>query len=147
MPLPEAAPGARREELTRVGKFVCVGLVGTTFALALFALLHELGIDYRVSAALGIGISFAANFFVNRRWTFAAHDAPLAPQAMRFATVATFATLVNVAAVHFLHERAHVAALPADAIAVVAATPLSYLGNRWWTFAPSRRPTSRLEVV
>lgn len=146
MPAP-AAPDARREELTRVARFVCVGCAGTVLALALFALLHALGIDYRVSAALGISISYAANFFVNRRWTFNAHGGPMAPQAIRFAAVSALATAVNVAAVHLLHESAHIEEFPAEVLAVVIATPVSYLGNRWWTFDGARRPVGDLEAA
>ncbi|MGH2839274.1 MAG: GtrA family protein, partial [Solirubrobacteraceae bacterium] len=142
------APDARREEMTRVVTFICVGCAGTAFALALFAVFHELlGIDYRVSAALGVGLSFAANFFVNRRWTFKAHGGPMGPQAIRFATVSTVATVANVIIVHVLHESAHIAEFPAEAIAVVAATPVSYLGNRWWTFEGARRPVGDLEAA
>ncbi len=148
MPLPEAvAPGARGEELTRVAKFICVGLAGTAFALALFASLHALGIDYRISAALGVSISYAANFFVNRRWTFAAHTGSMAPQAVRFAAVSAAATVVNVAGVHLLHESAGIAEFGAEAIALVIATPVSYLGNRWWTFDGPRRPVGDLEAA
>lgn len=143
-----AVPDARREELTRVVKFICVGCAGYAFALALFALLHgPLGVDYRISAALGNAISFAANFFVNRRWTFAAHAGPLGPQAIRFATVSVLATMTNVLAVHVLVERAGLAAFGAEALAVVIATPVSYLGNRWWTFQGARGPLADLEVA
>lgn len=135
-----APQNARREELASVVKFLCVGVAGYSLSLALFVLFHEeLGIDYRISAALGNGVSFALNFFVNRRWTFQAHCAPLGPQAIRFATVATLATLANVAIVHVLVETGGLPALGAEALAVVAATPVSYLGNRLWTFHGSRR--------
>ncbi len=142
----EAAPDAR-EELARVVRFICVGCAGTVFALALFALFHTLGIDYRVSAALGISISYAANFFVNRQWTFQAHTGSLAPQAIRFAAVSAVATVVNVVAVHLLHESAHLAEFSAEVLAVVIATPVSYLGNRWWTFQGVRRPVGDLEAA
>jgi len=138
----------RREELIRVAKFLCVGCAGYAFALALFALFHgPLGIDYRVSAALGNAISYAANFFVNRRWTFQAHVGPIGPQALRFATVSALATLTNVIAVHVLVETGGMQEFPAEALAVVIATPVSYLGNRWWTFDGARRPASDLEVA
>lgn len=151
MPSPGLGPGppdARREEGARVVKFICVGLAGTAFALALFALFNEvLGIDYRISAALSISISYAANFFVNRRWTFKAHRGSMAPQAIRFATVSAVATLVNVVAVHLLHENAGIAEFPAEALAIMMATPVSYLGNRWWTFDGARRPVGDLEAA
>jgi len=143
-----AAPDARREELTRVVRFICVGCAGYAFALALFALLHgPLGVDYRVSAALGNAISFAANFFVNRRWTFAAHAGPLGPQAIRFATVSALATLTNVIAVHVLVESGGLTEFGAEALAVVIATPVSYLGNRWWTFQGARGPLADFEIA
>ena len=143
-----AVPDARREELTRVVRFICVGCAGYAFALALFALLHgPLGVDYRVSAALGNAISFAANFFVNRRWTFAAHAGQLGPQAIRFATVSALATATNVIAVHLLVESGGLAEFPAEALAVVIATPVSYLGNRWWTFQGARGPLADFEIA
>ena len=143
-----AVPDARREELTRVVKFICVGCAGYAFALALFALFHgPLGVDYRVSAALGNAISFAANFFVNRRWTFAAHAGPLGPQAIRFATVSLLATATNVIAVHVLVESGGLAEFGAEALAVVIATPVSYLGNRWWTFQGARGPLADFEIA
>jgi putative flippase GtrA len=142
-----APPDARRDELSRVARFVCVGIAGTAFALALFALFHSVGIDYRVSAALGISISYGANFLVNRRWTFHAHGGSLAPQAVRFAAVSAVATIVNVVAVHLLHESAHISEFPAEVLAVVIATPVSYLGNRWWTFEGARRPLRDLEAA
>jgi len=142
------APDARRDELARVVRFVCVGVAGYSLALALFALFHgPLGIDYRVSAALGNGISFAANFFVNRRWTFQAHGAPIGPQAIRFAIVSMLATLTNVAVVHVLVETGGLPAFGAETLAVVTATPVSYLGNRWWTFHGPRQPLAALEMV
>jgi putative flippase GtrA len=116
-------------------------------ALALFSLFHALGVDYRVSAALGVSISYAANFFVNRHWTFRARTGSMAPQALRFATVSAVATVVNVVAVHLLHESAHIAEFPAEALAVVIATPVSYLGNRWWTFDGPHRPVGDLEAA
>jgi putative flippase GtrA len=143
------APDGRREELARVVKFLCVGCAGYALALALFALFHGvMGIDYHVGAALGNGLSFAANFFVNRRWTFAAHGAPIGPQAIRFAIVSIAATIANVIAVHVLVESAGLPAFPAEALAVVLVTPVSYLGNRWWTFEGARRrPSVDLEVA
>ena len=148
MPGPPAVPTARREELTRVVRFICVGCAGYAFALALFALFHgPLGIDYRLSAALGNAISFAANFFVNRRWTFRAHTGPMGAQAIRFATVSALATLTNVIAVHVLVESGGLPEFGAEALAVVIATPVSYLGNRWWTFDGARRPVADLEVA
>jgi dolichol-phosphate mannosyltransferase len=143
-----AAPGAPRGELARVVKFICVGLAGTAFALALFALFNDVfGIDYRVSAALSISLSYAVNFFVNRRWTFRAHTGSMAPQAIRFALVSALATGVNVVAVHLLHESAGIAEFPSEALAIIVATPFSYLGNRWWTFDGARRPVSDLEAA
>ena len=79
-------------------------------------------------------VSVANNFWWNRHWTFDARDGHAGFQAARFLTSASSrsssATLVLLALV----EAARLPEVLAQAIAIVAATPLNFLGKKLWSF-------------
>ena len=56
-------------------------------------------------------------------------------QAPRFFAVSVVAFLFALRVLELLVSVAGVAELPAQAIAIVAATPLNFLGNKMWSFA------------
>jgi putative flippase GtrA len=116
-------------------RFGLVGASGYVVNLAVFAFaLHALGIHYRVAAVLAFLVSVANNFWWNRHWTFAAHDGHAGFQAVRFLVVSVVAFLFSYLLLVLLVEEADVAKIPAQAIAIVAATPLSFLGQKLWSF-------------
>jgi putative flippase GtrA len=115
-------------------RFGAVGASGYVVNLLVFAVcVHALGVDYRVAAVLAFVVSVINNFWWNRHWTFdAKHEHP-GHQALRFFTVSLvafgFTYVVLVALVG--------AGLPkvvAQAIAIAAGTPLSFLGQKLWSF-------------
>jgi putative flippase GtrA len=116
-------------------RFVTVGASGYVINLAVFALcVHGLAIDYRISAVFAFVVSVINNFWLNRHWTFGArHEHPMF-QAVRFFTVSVvafgFTELVLIALV----EGPGLSKLIAQAVAVAAATPLSFLGQKLWSF-------------
>jgi dolichol-phosphate mannosyltransferase len=78
-------------------------------------------------------VSVLNNFWWNRHWTFSAkHDHPVR-QGLRFFTVSLvafgFTYVVLVALVD-----AGVMKVLAQAIAIVAGTPLSFVGQKLWSF-------------
>ena len=75
------------------------------------------------------------NFLWNRRWTFRVGHGRRSWQALRFGVVSVGAFLFNLAVLTALVEGAGLPELPAQAVAIVAATPLSFVGNKLWTFA------------
>jgi putative flippase GtrA len=115
-------------------RFATVGASGYVVNLAVFAAcVHVLGIDYRVAAVIAFIVSVINNFWLNRHWTFGArHEHPMF-QAMRFFTVSLiafgFTYVVLVALVG-----AGVSKVVAQAIAIVAGTPLSFIGQKLWSF-------------
>lgn len=116
-------------------RFALVGASGYVVNLAVFALaLHGAGIDYRVAAVLAFLVSVANNFWWNRRWTFDARTGHAGFQAARFLTVSVMAFLFAYATLLVLVEGAGLPKLLAQAIAIVAATPLSFLGQKLWSF-------------
>ncbi|MCW2999026.1 MAG: GtrA family protein [Solirubrobacterales bacterium] len=116
-------------------RFGAVGASGYVVNLASFSLcVHVLGIDYRVAAVIAFLIGVMNNFWWNRHWTFGASDGHAGFQAARFFTVSVGAFLVSFGILQALVSGANMAEVPAQAIAIVAATPLNFLGNKLWSF-------------
>ena len=115
-------------------RFAAVGASGYVVNLGVFALcVHALGIDYRIASVLAFVVSVVNNFWWNRHWTFAARQDRAVDQGVRFFTVSLvafgFAYVVLVALVGTGMEK-----LFAQAIAIVAGTPLSFIGQKLWSF-------------
>jgi len=116
-------------------RFAAVGASGYVVNLAVFtAGVHLLGIDYKVAAVIAFLVSVANNFWWNRHWTFDARDGHAGFQAARFLTVSVVAFLFSWAMLLLLVEQAELPKVLAQAIAIVAATPLSFLGQKLWSF-------------
>jgi dolichol-phosphate mannosyltransferase len=117
-------------------RFCAVGASGYAVNLAVFAAcVHLLELDYRVAAVAAFLVALTNNFFWNRHWTFSARAGQAGPQAARFLAVSIAAFVVNLGVLELLVAGAGVAEVPAQALAILAATPISFLGNRLWTFA------------
>jgi putative flippase GtrA len=116
-------------------RFTAVGASGYVVNLGVFALcLHVLHIDYRISSVIAFLVSVVNNFWLNRHWTFdAKHEHP-AGQSVRFFTISlvvfgfTYLVLIG------LVEGAGMSKVVAQAIAVAASTPMSFLGQKLWSF-------------
>jgi dolichol-phosphate mannosyltransferase len=94
---------------------------------------HAIGIDYRISSVIAFVVSVINNFWFNRHWTFGArHEHPMF-QAARFFTVSlitfgfTYVILITLVG-------AGMPKVVSQAIAIVAATPLSFIGQKLWSF-------------
>jgi putative flippase GtrA len=74
------------------------------------------------------------NFWWNRHWTFGAREGHAGFQAARFFIVSFVAFLVSLGVLTLLVE-AGVPKLPAQALAIIAVTPLNFVGNKLWSFA------------
>jgi len=115
-------------------RFAAVGASGYVVNLGVFAIcVHLLAIDYRVSAVVAFVVSVVNNFWWNRHWTFdARHERPMF-QAIRFFAVSLlafgFTYVVLVALVN-----AGLSKVLAQAIAIITGTPLSFLGQKLWSF-------------
>lgn len=116
-------------------RFGVVGASGYVVNLAVFALaVHSLAIQYRLAAVLAFLVSVANNFWWNRHWTFGARDGHAGFQAARFFLVSAIAFLFSLLALVLLVEWAGLPKVLAQALAIVAATPLSFLGQKLWSF-------------
>jgi len=116
-------------------RFGVVGASGYVVNLALFALaIHALGVDYRIAAIGTFLVATANNFWWNRHWTFGAHDGHAGFQAARFLVVSVTAFVLSYALLLLLVEGAGLPKVPAQALAIVLATPFSFLGQKLWSF-------------
>jgi putative flippase GtrA len=119
----------------QLARFTAVGASGYVVNLATFAVcVHALDLDFRIAAVLAFLVAVSNNFWWNRHWTFEARTGHAGHQAARFLVVSIAAFLVNFALLEILVTVAGMKEVVAQAIAVAAATPCNFIGNKLWTF-------------
>jgi len=127
----------RRDAWLQLLRFGVVGVSGYVVNLAVFALaLNSGGMSYLLAATVAFLAAVSNNFLWNRRWTFKRdeHHRPVHHQAARFLTVSVVAFLAGLGLLAALVEGAGMPEVPAQAVAIVAVTPLSFLANKLWSF-------------
>ncbi len=116
-------------------RFGMVGASGYIVNLVVYAAcVHLLGIDYRVASAIAFLVAVGNNFWLNRHWTFSAREHHPARQAIKFFTVSLVAYGFSYVILTSLVDGAGMDKVVAQAIAVVAAMPLSFVGQKLWSF-------------
>jgi dolichol-phosphate mannosyltransferase len=119
-------------------KFIAVGGSGYVVNLCVFAFcVRVLDFHHLVAATAAFVVAVANNFWWNRPWTFGAGEGHAGFQAARFFAVSVLAFLVAATILELL-VNAGVSEILAQAISIVAATPLNFVGNKMWSFAHSR---------
>jgi dolichol-phosphate mannosyltransferase len=121
-------------------KFSAVGASGYVVNLVVFTtLVRGLGVHYILAAVLAFCVAVTNNFLWNRHWTFAAAEGHMGFQAARFFTVSVIALGFNLLVLELL-VRADFEKVLAQALAILAATPLNFIGNKLWSFGDLERP-------
>jgi putative flippase GtrA len=116
-------------------KFCAVGASGYVVNLCVFAAcVGLLDLHHLVAATAAFVVAVMNNFWWNRRWTFRARGGHAGFQAARFFTVSIAAFLFAAGMLELLVSVAGLPELPAQAIAIVSATPLNFIGNKMWSF-------------
>jgi putative flippase GtrA len=129
--------GVRRSaNWLQLARFCAVGATGYVVNLATFALCtDQLDVDYRVAATVAFLVAVTNNFVWNRRWTFGLTGRGRRRQAARFLAVSGGAFAVNLVLLQALVDPGGLSEVLAQALAVAAAAPLAFAGNKLWTFA------------
>ena len=128
----------RRDNWLQLVRFGVVGASGYVVNIVVFAIAyHALGGHHTIAASIAFVVALGNNFLWNRLWTFPAATGPAHHQAARFVTVSLVAFAVSLAILNALIA-AGVAAVGAQAIAVLCAMPLNFAGNKLWTFSTTR---------
>ena len=129
----------RRHNWVQLTKFCAVGGSGYVVNLAVFTLCVELaGLHHLLAATVAFVVAVTNNFWWNRHWTFGAGAGHAGFQAARFFAVSVGAFVCAAAILELLVSGAEMDEIPAQAISIVAATPLNFIGNKMWSFG--RRP-------
>lgn len=116
-------------------KFAAVGATGYVVNLVVYEVARTaFDVHYMVAAVLAFLVAVTNNFFLNRHWTFDARAGHAGFQAARFLTVSVLALGFNLAVLKVLVTVVGMGEFPAQAIAVICATPLNFLGNKLWSF-------------
>jgi putative flippase GtrA len=122
-------------------KFCTVGGSGYVVNLIVFTfLLQVMDVHHLVAATGAFVVAVANNFWWNRHWTFDARDGHAGFQAARFFTVSVFAFVFAATVLESLVRFTPLSEVTAQAISIIVATPLNFVGNKMWSFA---RPTER----
>ena len=125
----------RPENWIQLFKFGVVGASGYVVNLIIFAALVKAADVHHIAAAVGaFCVAVSSNFVLNRIWTFRGTEGHAGFQAARFFTVSLGALGINLAILYLLADVAGIGDLPAQAVAVAAAMPFNFLGNKLWTF-------------
>ncbi len=128
----------RRRNWEQLVKFCFVGATGYLVNLWVFSLLvFVLGVHYIPAAVGSFLVAVTNNYVWNRLWTFRAHRGNVAYQGMRFLVVSTLALAANLAVLYMLVEIG-LPEIVAQAIAIVLVTPINFVGNKLWSFGPTR---------
>jgi putative flippase GtrA len=117
----------------QVLRYCIVG--GTGYAVNLVAfLLADRHMSYTLAFALAFVLAATSNFVWNRLWTFRVRHGVPHHQYARFLTVSAMALCLDLVVLRVLVEAAGMAKVSAAALAILVATPVSFLGNKLWTF-------------
>jgi dolichol-phosphate mannosyltransferase len=128
--------GVRRpDNWMQLLRFVAVGASGYVVNLLVFAAcVHVLKIDYRMASFVAFAVAVVNNFWWNRHWTFSAKHDRAVEQGARFFAVSLVAYGFSYVILVALVGGAGWPKVIGQAIAVVAAMPLSFLGQKLWSF-------------
>lgn len=117
-------------------RFGAVGGSGYVVNIIIFTLaVHALDLGHLVAATVAFLVAVSNNFLLNRHWTFDARGGHAGFQAARFFAVSLCAFAFNLVVLELLVTKAGLPEVPSQALAIVAATPLSFLGNKLWSFS------------
>jgi dolichol-phosphate mannosyltransferase len=89
---------------------------------------------YTLAFSLAFVLAATSNFVWNRVWTFRVRHGVPHHQYVRFLTVSAMALCLDLAVLRALVEAGGMAKVSAAALAILVATPVSFLGNKLWTF-------------
>jgi dolichol-phosphate mannosyltransferase len=114
-------------------RYCVVGATGYIVNLGVYALVYT-EVPYRLAFTIAFIVAATSNFVWNRVWTFRVDHGRPHHQYARFLTVSAVALGIDLLVLTGLVEELGMNELPAAAIAIVVATPVSFLGNKLWSF-------------
>src|SRR5579871_1005673 len=126
-----------------VRQFVKYGVVGasnTVLTFVVYTVLEKLGVNYLVALPLGYAVGALNSYLLNRRWTFRAHDIAHTTAGTRFAIVQVAAIAVNELLLYVFVHHLGVDKIASQAILTVPVLVVTFVANRYWSFARPAAP-------
>lgn len=134
------------QQITRIGKYTVVGILGTIVDIGTLVLLVEkVRTPLLLASTLSFCISLAHNFLLNKWWTF--HDAPGSTmrQSIKYAITALFGLILNNAVLFVLVYIAGIWYVLAKLITSAVIVAWNFSMNNFWTFSDQRIPRPLIE--
>jgi putative flippase GtrA len=136
---------ARRLPEIQFVRFCAVGASGYAVNLAVYAALLAAGLHYLAAAAIAFLVAALSNYLWNRMWTFRTSEVPVLGQGARALVVSGLSLGANQLFLVVL-VAAGAGHLAGQAVAIVLATPFSFVANKLWAFAETPT-TGKLQTV
>ena len=116
-------------------RFLCVGASGYVVnTVSFWIFIHPVAFDYTLSFVAAFLCGSTNNFFWNRHWTFKAHDEHAARQGIRFLIVQASVAACAYGVMVGLIAATNIWKVPADALAWIIVTPVSFVVQKLWSF-------------
>jgi putative flippase GtrA len=116
-------------------RFSLVGATGYVINLAVYStLVVVVDLHYVPAATVAFCVAVTNNFVLNRHWTFQATGGRATFQAPRFLAVSLLALVFNLIVLELLVGVVGIQKIVGQAAAILAATPLNFIGNKLWSF-------------
>ena len=126
---------ASTRELSRIFKFIVIGLLNTCIGLSvIYACKYLAQIGDIPANAIGYAVALANSFVWNRRWTFA-HAGKTWPAVWRFIGVFFVAYMANLVTLTIGINRFDFNSYFMHAVGAVPYTVIFYLGSRFFVFS------------
>lgn len=127
----------RTSGLRELVRFCVVGASGYVVNLSVYAILMGDGLHYLPAAFGSFSLALVNNYSLHRLWTFRTRRGRISDQGLRFLLLSLGNLGANLLLLHWLVSL-HVDKVPAEAMAIVLVTPLSFLSAKLWAFARPR---------
>lgn len=132
-----STPGQQRlrraAPLLQLAAFCAVGATGYVVNLAVYTALLTIGVAFAPAAVCSFVVAVANNYTLNRLVTFRDRRGCVVKQGARYLSVSLVALAANVAVLTLL-VWGGVGEIVAQGTAIVVVTPISFLGNKLWSF-------------
>jgi putative flippase GtrA len=124
----------RHDVAGQFARYLIVGGCGYVLAMAVYGGQLAIGVAPYPAIVAAFVLNGVFNFVMFRRWAFPASGRAVHSEAPRFVVVALGSLAVNAGSFAVLYSLLGVPPFPAQALAIVIATPVGFVANRLWSF-------------
>ena len=128
---------ARNPIALQAARFLAVGGASYAVNISLYAAFVASGMHYLLAAVSSYAIGFTFNFLANRHWTFAAGGERVDRQLIRFSILAAIILALDLGLLRIAIGGIGAPKVLAQAVVILLLAPVSFAGNRLWSFVPA----------